>query len=130
MRIFITLILVFITLPAFSQKFQFSFTWAGLMNCTTGNPNRVQNPEFSLKNVPKGTKWIYFKMTDLDVPMYNHGGGWAKYEGKNKIKRGQFWYQSPCPPNGSHNYQWTATASKTKNYSGTVGTAYSSKRYP
>ena len=54
----------------------------------------------------------------------------ASYEGKNKIKRGQFWYQSPCPPNGSHNYQWTATASKTKNYSGTVGTAYSSKRYP
>ena len=131
MRIFLTLILVFITLPAFSQKFQFSFTWAGLMNCTTGNPNRVQNPEFTLKNVPKGTKWIYFKLVDLDVRSYNHGGGWVEYTGQSSVEPGAFKYKSPCPPTGKHKYQWTASAkTKKSSFGGTIESATASKMYP
>ena len=131
-RTLIIIFLLFVGSPSYAGKFQFSFTWDGLFMCNTGNPNNVQNPEFILKNVPKGTKWIYFKMTDLDVPNYNHGGGWAKYDGGNKIKKGQFWYASPCPPSGSHMYEWTATATKKKSLSGTavLRRASSSKRYP
>ena len=131
-RYIFVLIFILLSTPSYAGKFQFSFTWAGLMMCTTGYPNNVQNPEFTLKNVPKGTNWIYFKMTDLNVPNYNHGGGWAKDEGGNKIKRGQFWYSSPCPPSGSHTYQWSATASKKKSLSGAavLRKAYSSKPYP
>ncbi|WP_417418098.1 phospholipid-binding protein [Hoeflea sp.] len=93
-----------------AADFKIGFSWGNLKKCTTGRPRTVSNPKFSLKGVPKGTKTIRFVMKDLNVPSYRHGGGKAKYSGGSSIPSGAFKYKSPCPPNGKHTYQWTATA--------------------
>lgn len=112
-----------------ASAFEINFTWDGLKLCTSGNPNRVSNPAFALKGVPAGTKFIRFKLVDLDVPQYNHGGGVVKYQGQDVIKPGAFKYKSPCPPNGKHTYRWTATA-QTKKNGGKLATAQKSRQYP
>lgn len=78
--------------------------------CTTGFPNRVENPIFELSNVPEGAKEIRFSLTDRDAPGFNHGGGTADYTGDNVIQPGAFKYQSPCPPSGQHTYEWSSRA--------------------
>jgi len=114
--------------PASAADFSIGFDWAGLKKCISGNPNTVNNPKFTLKGVPKGTATIQFRMVDRNVPSYNHGGGTVKYAGGSTIAPGAFKYRSPCPPNGSHTYQWTATA---KDAGGkTLGEAKASKKYP
>ena len=117
------------TLAAPAHAFQINFNWKGLDLCTTGNPNRVANPEFKLKNVPEGTKFIRFKLVDLDVPGYNHGGGVVKYTGQNAIAPGAFKYKSPCPPSGRHTYEWQATAQKRKG-GGQIATTPRARKYP
>ncbi len=106
-----------------------SFAWGDIPLCTTGNPNRVGNPEFVMKGVPEGTTKIVFKMTDIDVPNYKHGGGTVKVQmgSSGTIPSGVFKYKSPCPPNGSHTYEWTATA---KAGPKTLATASAKRRYP
>lgn len=111
-----------------ADDFSFTFEWGDIPLCNTGYPNRVDNPIFTLKNVPEGTTEIRFSLTDLDVPSYNHGGGSADYSGGDVIQPGEFSYQSPCPPRGSHNYEWSARA---RNADGdTLARARSAKKYP
>ena len=86
-------------------------------------------PIFELKNVPEGTKELRFKMKDKDVPGYNHGGGKIKdYNGNLTIQPGAFKYKSPCPPDGSHTYEWTITAIGEKKKK--LGKAKATKNYP
>ena len=99
-----------LAMTANAAAFSISFSWGNLKKCTTGNPNRVDNPKFSLSGVPAGTAKIRFKMKDINVPNYNHGGGTVAYSGGGSIAPGAFKYKSPCPPNGAHMYEWTATA--------------------
>lgn len=89
-----------------------SFDWGDIPLCTSGNPNRVGNPTFVLRGVPEGTTRLVFEMQDLDVPNYDHGGGTVRVQmgESGVIPEGTFRYKSPCPPNGSHTYQWTVTA--------------------
>lgn len=112
-----------------AAAFEIDFNWDGLKLCTSGKPNRVANPQFTLKDVPAGTKYIRFKMVDLDVPSYNHGGGVVAYSGQRIIEPGAFKYKSPCPPNGTHTYEWRATAQSKKN-GGRIATTRSAKPYP
>lgn len=122
---------ILIATPAIASDFAISFEWGEIPLCTSGRPNVVPNPRFVLSNVPEGTKFIEFKMTDLDVPNYDHGGGTLSYTGENIIEPGAFTYKSPCPPSGSHRYQWTATAKeKTGIFSGSIGKAKATKTYP
>lgn len=114
--------------PARAADFGFSFDWGNIEKCTSGRPNRVANPVFKLKNVPEGTATIQFRMKDINVPSYNHGGGKAKYTGSNTIAPGAFKYKSPCPPGGRHTYEWTATARDAKGKKLAVATAR--KQYP
>ncbi len=123
--------LILLVTPVIASDFSISFEWGDIPLCTSGNPNTVPNPRFVLVNVPEGTKFIQFTMTDLDAPNYNHGGGTIAYTGNNIIEPGAFKYQSPCPPSGSHRYQWTATAKKkTGFFSGSLGKAQATKSYP
>lgn len=115
--------------PALAADFSFSFTWGNIKDCNSGRPNRVDNPRFVLKNVPAGTKYIAFKMMDKDVPSYNHGGGTVEYTGQKVIEPGAFRYKSPCPPGGTHTYEWTASA-KSKKFGGVLGTAKAQRDYP
>jgi phosphatidylethanolamine-binding protein (PEBP) family uncharacterized protein len=117
--------------PAAADEFTLSFEWGDIPLCTSGRPNIVPNPRFVLTNIPQGTKYIQFKMTDLDVPSYNHGGGTVEYKGGTIIESGAFKYKSPCPPSGSHRYRWTATAKeKTGFFSGSLGKAQMDRKYP
>ncbi|CUH51057.1 YbhB/YbcL family Raf kinase inhibitor-like protein [Shimia marina] len=97
-----------------SAEFRLAFKgWGDIPSCTSGRPNVVGNPEFSLTGVPSGTTTIQFKIKDLDVPNYNHGGSKKlKINTDGQVAAGTFKYKSPCPPNGAHTYQWTATARK------------------
>lgn len=113
-----------------ARAFSFTFSWEGLRLCNTGYPNRVFNPPFRLKNVPKGTKWIEFRLTDKNVPGFNHGGGWVRFTGNKKIGRDQFKYQSPCPPGGVHRYEWSARAKTKKSGGKILGRAKSGLNYP
>ena len=108
-------------------EMKLSFTWGNIPSCTTGKPNRVSNPPFTLTGVPAGTTKIVFKLTDLDVPNYNHGGGTVKMKSSGKLTPGAFKYKSPCPPSGRHTYQWTATA---KAGSKTLAKAAARRKYP
>lgn len=114
--------------PAAAADFSLAFQWGNLKKCTTGYPFTVNNPKFTLKGVPKGTASIQFRMVDLNNRAYNHGGGTVKYSGGSSIAPGAFKYQSPCPPQGPHTYQWTAIA---KDAGGKkLGEAKASRKYP
>jgi phosphatidylethanolamine-binding protein (PEBP) family uncharacterized protein len=118
-----------IALAAPASAFEIGFTWDGLKSCTSGNPNTVANPRFVLKDVPEGTKFIRFKLVDTNVREFNHGGGVVAYTGQDVVEPGAFKYKSPCPPNGAHKYEWTATAQGKKS-GGKLGTAKASRMYP
>lgn len=125
------LVCLFLVSPVMADDFSISFEWGDIPLCTSGNPNIVPNPRFVLSNVPEGTKFISFRLTDLDSPNYDHGGGTIEYTGNNLIEPGAFKYKSPCPPSGSHRYEWSANA-KEKNgfFSGSIGTSKAKKKYP
>ncbi|MEZ5869127.1 hypothetical protein LX70_00776 [Defluviimonas denitrificans] len=116
-----------LALPA--QAFDLSFEWGPLKLCTSGKPNTVASPAFRLKNVPDGTKFIRFKLVDRNVRSYNHGGGTVAWKGGAQVPAGAFKYKSPCPPNGAHSYEWTATA-MSKNNGGKLGEAKARRNYP
>jgi hypothetical protein len=113
--------------PALAD-FSFSFSWGNIKKCTSGDPNTVPNPKFTLRGVPNGTTSIQFSMTDLAEPTYPHGGGKVAYKGGSAIEPGAFKYRSPCPPNGRHTYQWTATAVDAKGKK--LAVAKARKQYP
>jgi phosphatidylethanolamine-binding protein (PEBP) family uncharacterized protein len=116
---------------SFAEDFSIAFEWGDIPLCTSGSPNRVPNPEFVLSGVPEGTKTISFRLTDLDVPSYDHGGGTVEYSGQDVIESGAFKYQSPCPPSGSHTYEWKAYAKNKKGFfAKKLGTAKAKKEYP
>jgi phosphatidylethanolamine-binding protein (PEBP) family uncharacterized protein len=132
MRKILALLAIVIVASAVSgtvaHAFSFTFAWGGIPKCTSGNPNTVSNPIFSLAAVPKGAAKIVFHLTDRNVPDFNHGGGSVAYSGQQVIKAGAFKYQSPCPPDGKHTYQWSAVV-----YDATgknIASAASSKIYP
>ncbi|MGR3395599.1 MULTISPECIES: hypothetical protein [Rhodobacterales] len=110
-----------------SAEFAVSFNWGDIPLCTNGRPNRVGSPAFTIKDLPAGTTSVEFRLKDLDVPSYNHGGGKLKISGSGQLPFGAFKYKSPCPPGGSHTYEWTATA---KAGNKVVGTAKARRAYP
>ena len=125
--ILIPLVLILYQSPLYAE-FTFTFKWGDIPMCTTGNPNRVNNPIFELNGLPDGVTKLTFRMIDKNVPTYNHGGGKINnYDGSPVIEPGAFKYKSPCPPNGKHTYECVIKA-----YEGTkkVATAKSSLKYP
>ena len=113
---------------ASAADFSIAFDWGNLKKCTSGNPFTVPNPKFTLRGVPAGTATLQFRMVDLAVPSYPHGGGKIAYKGEATIGPGAFKYRSPCPPQGRHTYQWTATALDAQGKK--IGEAKARKPYP
>jgi hypothetical protein len=113
---------------AAAETFSFTFEWGAIPRCNDGYPNRVPSPVFTLGGVPGGTAMIEFQMVDRDAPGYYHGGGSVRYSGQRAVAAGAFEYKSPCPPGGTHTYEWTGVA---KDGSGRIlGEAKASRRYP
>lgn len=116
----------FMALPA-QAEMSLSFQWGDIPLCTSGRPNTVGNPAFVLRGVPAGTDTVEFRLKDLDVPSYNHGGAKLGITRDIAVPFGTFTYKSPCPPSGSHRYEWTATA---RNGRQVLGTAKAVRNYP
>ena len=104
-------------------KFAVDFTWEGTASCFD-----PKSPPFTLSGIPAGTKRVRFVMKDLDAPSYPHGGGTVPYQGQNRIERGAFTYQGPCPPQGQHRYQWTIEAQDATGK--TLATTTTTKNFP
>jgi phosphatidylethanolamine-binding protein (PEBP) family uncharacterized protein len=117
------------TLSAPAQAFEIGFDWSGLKSCTSGNPGVVASPTFTLEGIPEGTKFIRFKLVDRNAPEFDHGGGIVAWNGASSLPAGAFKYKQPCPPNGSHIYEWQVTAQSKKN-GGKLDRAKSQRRYP
>ena len=73
-----------------ADEIKLSFDWGDIPLCTSGNPNTVSNPVFTLSGIPKGAKWAYFKLKDRNVPGYRHGGGWVELKDKTTINSENF----------------------------------------
>jgi hypothetical protein len=116
--------------PGVAKDFSFTFTWDGLQRCDTGSPIGVPNPQFVVSGVPAGTVGILFTLTDLAVPDFNHGGGWAEMTKDGKVPANAFAYLCPCPPGEVHRYRWTAEAKTKKWFGKTLATATAERRYP
>ena len=112
-----------------AQDFSFTFDWSDLELCTSGSPNVVGSPAFKVTGLPKGATGINFKLTDMNVPDFNHGGGWVAMSKDGTVPAGAFQYFSPCPPDGSHTYEWTADARAAKDGK-TLVRAKASRKYP
>ncbi len=80
------------------------FAWTEADRCATASP------AFTVSGVPAGTATLRFRMKDLDVPTYNHGGGSVDWSGQDGVPQGAFNYKGPCPPSGAHDYEWTVEA--------------------
>ena len=71
------------------------------------------NPEIKIADIPSGTVQFYVGLIDMDLPAFDHGGGFAPYESRNIIPVGavQGSYKGPSPPYGIiHTYQITVEA--------------------
>ncbi|MGB3406444.1 MAG: hypothetical protein WBA67_03035 [Jannaschia sp.] len=112
---------------AANADFAISFDWSGLASCTNGRPNTVGSPAFVLRDVPAGTTEIRFRLVDLNVPQFNHGGGTVRVGQSGQLPPGLFRYKSPCPPNGAHTYEWRAEARAGRQV---IARASAQRRYP
>jgi len=81
-----------------------NFSWDGTARCFD-----PASPPFAISNAPAQTASLNFRLTDLNVPQFDHGGGSIAYAGP-EIPRNAFRYKGPCPPSGSHKYQWDVEA--------------------
>lgn len=126
MRLLFALLLALAPLGANAMSVRFN--WGDTPACRSGHPKKIANPVFKLKGVPDGTVKLRFKMVDLQVPKYRHGGGKADYSGKNTIPAGAFRYKGPCPPNGAHTYEWRVDALNGKGK--VLGSAKASRKFP
>lgn len=113
---------ILIASGAAASAMSMSFDWGPTKKCFD-----PKSPPISLSDVPQGTAKLRFRMTDLNAPTYNHGGGTVTYGGKNKLAYGAFRYKGPCPPE-PHTYQFTVDALDAKGKK--LASAKARKRFP
>jgi len=82
------------------------FRWQPADRCAT------RSPEIRVTNLPAATQLLRVRLKDLDVPAWNHGGGEVAYNGSGIIPAGALrsGYNGPCPPSGTHRYQFAVQA--------------------
>jgi hypothetical protein len=126
-RLLISLVALTLSASTASAEFSFTFEWGDIPSCRTGRANTVGSPAFVLKGLPAGTTSVRFKLKDRNYMRYNHGGGKVAVSGDGTVPFGTFKYKSPCPPQGVHTYEWTATALQGKKK---LATAKARRKYP
>ena len=68
------------------------------------------SPEIRLSNVPAGVASYEVRMTDLDVPSFNHWNQTLAAAGPVIREGAGVGYFGPCPPAGTHRYEITILA--------------------
>ena len=88
------------------KSFDIDFTFEDRHRCSS------TSPEIKVDTIPQGTKSFQIKLVDLDVTFWNHGGGTVENDGSGIIPEGSLksGYNGPCPPGGSHRYEFTVSA--------------------
>ena len=101
--------------PALADEFRIEFTWdPDMQRCFS-----KESPEINLFNVPEGTTQLRVKMVDRDATSYPHGGGKLDYNGESSIPQGALKkWKGPCPPSGSHTYEFIVDARAGKKKAG------------
>ena len=112
---------------AAAAEFTISFQWGNTPACNNGRAKTIGNPAFVVRGLPAGTETVEFRMKDIDYPQYNHGGGKVRVGQSGQLPPNLFRYKSPCPPNGSHTYEWRAEARAGRQV---LATASARRRYP
>jgi phosphatidylethanolamine-binding protein (PEBP) family uncharacterized protein len=81
------------------------------------------SPKITVSNIPAGTKELKVVLIDRDVPTWNHGGGILSYKGSGVIPEGALksGYNGPCPPSGSHTYEFKVKAIDAKGVIAGIG---------
>ena len=126
-KLFYTITILVLTTSFALADFSLSFEWGDTPACKTGQAKKVQNPVFTLTDVPEGTKILQFRMKDKQSS-FNHGGGKVEYTGQTSIEPGAFKYYGPCPPKQVHTYVWTVTAKNEKKKK--IGKAKAQRKFP
>ena len=100
------------------------FAWQASDRCSS------QSPAIRVQNIPAATKTLQVKLKDRDVPNWNHGGGTVAYDGSGLIPAGALknGYNGPCPPSGSHSYQFMVKAIDAAGV--IVGTGQQTRNFP
>ena len=80
--------------------------------------------QFNLPKHSKIKKGNYFKFEKSSKNLKKI----KNYGGETIIQPGAFKYKSPCPPSGSHTYEWTITAIGEKKKK--LGKAKATREYP
>lgn len=102
-----------------------SFEWRG-SGCQLSSPS----PELRVSGAPEGTAFLRVRMTDLDKPNFDHGGGTVDFDGSGAVAAGSLRdYRGPCPPSGSHTYRFDVEA-LAADRSSVLGRGSAERRYP
>ena len=89
-----------------SAEIAVDFSWKGVKRCSK------DSPQIRIKDIPTGTKYFEVKLKDLDAPRWKHGGGKVENNDSGIIQAGALkdGYNGPCPPSGTHRYEFTVKA--------------------
>ena len=68
------------------------------------------SPQLRLGGVPAGVASYDVRMTDLDVPSFNHWSQTIRAAGPVIPEGAGVGYYGPCPPSGTHRYEIAVTA--------------------
>ncbi|MDY6842678.1 MAG: YbhB/YbcL family Raf kinase inhibitor-like protein [Thermodesulfobacteriota bacterium] len=100
------------------------FTWTEEHRCSS------KSPEIKVSGVPEEATHFKVNLVDLDVPFWNHGGGTTENDGSGVIAEGTLkeGYNGPCPPSGSHRYEFTVNAVDANE--NIIGTGKKMKQFP
>lgn len=103
----IVIVSVLTTQIVSADEFRIEFVWdPDMKRCFSR-----ESPEIKLFNVPEGTTQLRVKMVDKNAPSYPHGGGKVDYNGEASIVKGALKkWKGPCPPSGTHTYEFTVRA--------------------
>jgi phosphatidylethanolamine-binding protein (PEBP) family uncharacterized protein len=89
------------------------------------------SPEIRISGTPEGTQRFLVSLTDLDLPGFDHGSGFATYTGGEVIKAGavEGAYRGPSPPYGSvHRYEIQVEARNAENKTIAIDHGHTVKR--
>ena len=111
MRTAMSIGLFIAALPAFGQSaLTVDLEWKVSHKCS------AESPALTISGVPADTAQLKVRMTDIDKPAYDHGGGEVAHDGaatatlaEGALKN----YKGPCPPNFynfGHDYQFSVEA--------------------
>jgi phosphatidylethanolamine-binding protein (PEBP) family uncharacterized protein len=83
-----------IKIPEDAARMTVAFSWEGVQPCTHASP------QIQVSDIPEGTRSFQVKLTNLEVPAWNQGGGKAPNDGSGIIPAGalNIGYNGPCPP--------------------------------